>query len=227
LLRTKVYVDGYNLYYGCLKGTPHKWLDLHKLFNNHIIPSSAVNKSELIGIKFFTAPILEKASKSLDSVSSQNKYHTALQKLYSNEIEIIKGYYSLTKSKVKVVDTSNPEKWARECEEILVWKVEEKQTDVNLALHAYHDAINNIVDQVVIVTNDTDIAPALQMIRDFTPVVIGVVIPTTSNIRQPNAALTKLAHWVRDHITDSELANSQMPNVIIGGRKPAIKPASW
>ncbi len=26
-LRTAVYVDGFNLYYGCLKGTPHKWLN--------------------------------------------------------------------------------------------------------------------------------------------------------------------------------------------------------
>jgi hypothetical protein len=26
-----VYVDGFNLYYGCLKGTPHEWLDLSKL----------------------------------------------------------------------------------------------------------------------------------------------------------------------------------------------------
>ena len=25
--RTAVYVDGYNLYYGLLKGTPYKWLD--------------------------------------------------------------------------------------------------------------------------------------------------------------------------------------------------------
>ena len=28
---TNVYVDGFNLYYGCLKGTPHKWLDLDAL----------------------------------------------------------------------------------------------------------------------------------------------------------------------------------------------------
>ncbi|HEX5010662.1 MAG TPA: hypothetical protein VFY71_09685 [Planctomycetota bacterium] len=26
--QTIVYVDGLNLYYGALKGTPHKWLDL-------------------------------------------------------------------------------------------------------------------------------------------------------------------------------------------------------
>ena len=26
-MRTRVYIDGFNLYYGCLKGTPAKWLD--------------------------------------------------------------------------------------------------------------------------------------------------------------------------------------------------------
>jgi 6-hydroxy-3-succinoylpyridine 3-monooxygenase len=27
-LRTRVYIDGYNLYYGCLKNSPDKWLDV-------------------------------------------------------------------------------------------------------------------------------------------------------------------------------------------------------
>jgi hypothetical protein len=27
-MKTNVYIDGFNLYYGCLKGTPHKWLNL-------------------------------------------------------------------------------------------------------------------------------------------------------------------------------------------------------
>ena len=26
-MRTRVYVDGFNLYYGALKGTPFKWLN--------------------------------------------------------------------------------------------------------------------------------------------------------------------------------------------------------
>ena len=38
--RTRVYIDGYNLYYGCLKGTPHKWLDLLSLFEKQILPSA-------------------------------------------------------------------------------------------------------------------------------------------------------------------------------------------
>ena len=65
------------------------------------------------------------------------------------------------------------------------------------------------------------------MIRDFTPVEIGVVVPTRDHVRKPNVALSELAHWVRTHITDLELSNSQMPDVIIAGRRPTKKPASW
>lgn len=180
-LRTRVYIDGYNLYYGCLKGTPYKWLDLMTLFERHILPSSAPQPSVLLpqAIKFFTAKILEPAAKALDSVSSQARYHTALRKLYHERIQLIEGYYSLSQVKARLVDDVEPNKWARNCAQTLVWKLEEKQSDVNLALQAYHDAITGDVDQVVIVTNDTDIAPALHMIRTYTGVKIGVVVPAS------------------------------------------------
>ncbi|HHT9772358.1 TPA: NYN domain-containing protein, partial [Legionella pneumophila] len=32
--RTTIYIDGFNLYYGCLKRTSYKWLDLKALFIN-------------------------------------------------------------------------------------------------------------------------------------------------------------------------------------------------
>ncbi|WGG51161.1 antitoxin Xre/MbcA/ParS toxin-binding domain-containing protein [Rugamonas sp. DEMB1] len=229
-LRTRVYIDGYNLYYGCLKGTPYKWLDLLSLFEKHILPTSTApgTRSELLplGIKFFTAKILESAAKALDSVSSQARYHTALRKLYDGRIQLIEGYYSQTESKAKVIDPGAPRTWPRDCKEVLVWKLEEKQSDVNLALQAYHDAITCAVDQIVIVTNDTDIAPALAMIRAHTNVTIGLVVPTWPHVRQPNTELSELAHWVRSHITPTELADSQLPRVI-PGRHPTIKPESW
>ena len=31
-MRTRVYVDAFNLYYGALRGTPYKWLDLDALY---------------------------------------------------------------------------------------------------------------------------------------------------------------------------------------------------
>ena len=30
--RSNIYVDGFNLYYGALRATPHKWLDLERYF---------------------------------------------------------------------------------------------------------------------------------------------------------------------------------------------------
>ena len=30
-MKTNIYIDGFNLYYGCVKDTPYKWLDLAKL----------------------------------------------------------------------------------------------------------------------------------------------------------------------------------------------------
>ena len=31
-MRTLVYIDGFNLFYGCLKHSDDKWLDIHRLF---------------------------------------------------------------------------------------------------------------------------------------------------------------------------------------------------
>lgn len=185
-----------------------------------------VTRLESDAIKFFTAKILSSAAKAPDSVSSQARYHTALKKLYGNRIELIEGYYALNRMKVKIVDADDPGRLPKDCQEIQAWKLEEKQSDVNLALHAYHDAATGDVDQVVIVTNDTDIAPALKMIRAHTQALIGLVVPTTDHQRIPNADLAELAHWTRTHITMAELAASQLPRVI-PGRKVTTKPESW
>lgn len=235
-LRTRIYIDGYNFYYGCLKGTPYKWLDLLPLFEKHILPSALVagddglvRRSSLVldsSIKFFTAKIVESVARSTDSVSSQARYHTALRKLHDGRIELIEGYYAVNKMKVRIVDADCPGRPPRECQEIQAWKVEEKQSDVNLALQAYHDAITGQIDHAVIVTNDTDISPALSMIRTHTSVKIGVVVPTTKHTRPPNTELVALAHWIRRHITNSELAACQLPRVI-PGKRPTTKPESW
>lgn len=236
-LRTRIYIDGYNFYYGCLRGTPYKWLDLLALFEKHILPSALVKDADghirqsiLLpspSIKFFTAQIVESVAKAVDSVSSQARYHTALRKLYDGRIELIEGYYAVNKMMVKIVDSNNPDRPPGECQSAQAWKVEEKQTDVNLALHAYHDAITGLIDHAVIVTNDTDIAPALQMIRSHTSVRVGVVVPTNEHKPiYPNTELAELAHWVRAHITDAELLACQLPRVI-PGRQSTIKPESW
>lgn len=46
-----VYIDGFNLYYGCLKGTAYKWLDLEALAKR-LLPKDEINR-----IRYFTAKV--------------------------------------------------------------------------------------------------------------------------------------------------------------------------
>ena len=230
-MKTRVYIDGYNLYYGCLKRTPYKWLDLSKLFIKHILPSSSsTNHSyEDLSIKFFTAEIVGNAAMSKDSLKDQQAYHRALTfHAGENQLDIIKGYYAVNKTRAFKVDEENPSTPPNECEYVDIWKLEEKQTDVNIAVESLYDVMtDDSLEQVVFVTNDTDLASALEKIKSLNKVKIGLVIPTTDSVRNPNEKLDKHADWTRRNILLEELQASQLPRSVQGGRKPAVKPMGW
>ncbi len=50
--RTIVYVDGFNFYYGEVRGTPWKWLDPVAIFQKLLGPQNT-----LVKIKYFTARV--------------------------------------------------------------------------------------------------------------------------------------------------------------------------
>jgi hypothetical protein len=55
-MRTAVYVDGFNLYFGVLKRTPYKWLDLQRLFES-VLTRNRITISCVGGVPaFFTHP---------------------------------------------------------------------------------------------------------------------------------------------------------------------------
>jgi hypothetical protein len=109
--------------------------------------------------------------------------------------------------------------------------IEEKQTDVNLALHAYRDTSTGALDQLVLCSNDSDLEPCLKFIRQDCPQVkIGLVMPLHTNRKTntvPNKRLTALADWVRHSIRDEELQDAQLPQNVSTRKKPASKPAHW
>jgi len=224
-VKTNFYVDGYNLYYGCLKHSPFKWLDLKSLLADKILHTQDPN-SELGMIKFFTADVRSKiASRGQSAQIAQFQYHRGLEQLYPNEISIIKGFYSLERANLPVFKQP-PNKEDR----VEVWRLEEKQTDVNIVLEAYRDASKGLVQQLVFVTNDSDIEPALKAIReDFGDTVrIGVVVPRLkSNHRPSNVSLSQYADWTRHHILEDELQNSQLPDQIPTRKKPIKRPDYW
>lgn len=225
-MKTIVYIDGYNLFYGCLKHSKDKWLDLYKLFFQRILHAQSPS-CQPVSLKFFTADIRAKiASNGQAAQHAQQAYHRALMQLYPDYVRIIKGYYALEKACLPIYQQP-PNKTAR----VDVWKLEEKQTDVNIALEAYRDTAKGLVQQLVFVSNDTDLAPALAAIReDFADQVkIGVVLPIRKSThgRPGNEQLSQYADWTRRYITDEELADCQLPVKIPTQKKPIIKPEYW
>ncbi len=231
--RTRVYVDGYNLYYGCLKNTTHKWLDLRTLIERILanVPYE-VNGDPVCyefgrpAIKYFTAPILSSFARSEDSVACQSQYLGALRGHLGRGIEIITGYYDARPARAHAWVEGKP---AHACRVVDIWKLEEKQSDVALALHAFCDAVLDNVDQIVVITNDSDFAPAMQMIREHTSVVLGVIAPVREGGggSRVNRELSKYAHWTRTHILDEEFAASQLPPMVRLKSGAIHKPLSW
>jgi 6-hydroxy-3-succinoylpyridine 3-monooxygenase len=230
-LRTRVYIDGYNLYYGCLKGSLYKWLDPRALIEN-VLPTILYEQDgepiryrfQTPSIKYFTAPILEAFAKSDDSTACQSHYHAALEGHLQGELQIVKGYHD---ARPTLAHRWEEGKAARECDKVEIWRLEEKQSDVSLALHAYSDAIRAEVDQVIVLTNDTDFAPAMRMIRQHISVVIGLIAPIRRERGTVNAEIEKYAHWTRKHILDEEFSCSQLPHMVRCKSRAIHKPITW
>ena len=80
-MKLAVYIDGLNLYYGALKNTPYKWLNVKSLIKN-ILPSHL----SIINVKYFTARI-SPVMGNLDAPLRQSLYIRALKTLKDVEVE--------------------------------------------------------------------------------------------------------------------------------------------
>lgn len=226
MTRTTIYIDGYNLYYSRLKGTPYKWLDIVALFRDCILRPQDPD-AHVVAIKYFTAPVKASYARHGDaSTHAQTQYLRALQAREPGLVQVINGFHIFEPTSLPSYQPgADPSKGSVSP----VWMIEEKQTDVNIALHAYRDAVRGETDQLVICSNDSDMEPAMRMVREDVPVVtVGLVMPLREAGKIPtNKRLTSLAHWVRHHIRDDELAQSQLPPNVPTKKKPASKPSHW
>ena len=80
-LDTHVYIDGFNLYYGLLKGSAYKWLDLER-FCDQLLPRNTVTE-----IHYFTAKVDARPQDSAQPVRQQ-AYLQALQTLGRVQIHL-------------------------------------------------------------------------------------------------------------------------------------------
>lgn len=208
-MRTIVYIDGFNLYYGAVKGTPHKWLDLKALCQKLLEPHNRI-----IAIKYFTARVsgVNDPGKPL----RQEIFLRAIEK-HSPEISIHYGHFLSHIVRAPLADP--PNNGPRFAEVI---KTEEKGSDVNIAVHLLNDAWLNAYDCAVVVSNDSDLAESLKLVKQHHRKVIGLIFPRYKG--HPSRELMKYADFVKK-IRPGVLASSQLPSPIPG--TSLHKPGAW
>jgi 6-hydroxy-3-succinoylpyridine 3-monooxygenase len=236
----RIYIDGYNLYYGALRQGQFKWLDPIKLVKQVIqesAPPHLLSSDDLrISAKYFTSPVLPKVTFSKTAERDQNAYHSALLATYpENELEIIYGYHSANFSYQRRVDITQPKTLHQGCEKVEVWRIEEKQTDVNIAVEAMNDALTNDYHQhMVFVTNDTDFIRLYETLNTLQHINIGIVTPGLDMSRSPSGELASCSDWLRHYFTSIELDRAQLPFKIVEQiressniKLPIRKPIEW
>ena len=103
-----------------------------------------------------------------------------------------------------------------------VIRTEEKGSDVNLAVHLLNDGWLDAYDCAVVVSNDSDIAEAIRLVRQHhTKKMIGLMTPGTGPSSRQLAAH---AHFV-GRIRGNALQNSQLPDPTPGTNMS--KPKNW
>jgi len=207
-LRTFVYIDAFNLYYGALRKSPFRWLDLQKLCQL-MLP-----KNDVQAIKYFTALVSARPGDA-DQPLRQQLYIRALKTIPN--IEIIYGHY-LTHV-VRMPKATPP---GAKQEYVQVIKTEEKGSDVNLATHLVHDAHLNRFDIAVVISNDSDLLAPIQLIRSQLSKKVGVLNPQ----KNPSRAILPHVDFFKQ-IRSGVLRDSQFPDTFNDPHGTITKPTRW
>ena len=209
MLKTIVYVDGFNLYYGAVKGTPHKWLDILKL------SQSLLRKNEIIQVKYFTALVNARPGDP-DQPSRQQIYLRALRTLPN--LEIIYGHF--LEHEITMPLAKPPAKGSKY---VRVLKTEEKGSDVNIATHMVNDGHKGAYQVAIIISNDSDLVEPVRVVRQELNLPVGVLNPIPA---KPSHELRKHATFVKP-IRKGALAASQFPQQMKDSIGEFYKPPAW
>lgn len=236
-MATGVYIDGLNLYYGALRNSSFKWLDLEKLAQA-LLPSD-----NIVLIRYFTARInIRDADSAVHS--RQAVYLRALQSLPL--VEITLGYVKARIKRLAIAETEMLRfdlflpLMSRHEEFVLFWAAhigerqsqlttvrvvidEEKGTDVNLASHLLSDIYYGRIDKALVISNDGDFREAIRLGRVH-GAEIGIINPRSAPSNKHLAEVASFEIFLRP----STLAQCQLEQVVLDARKRQVhRPKEW
>lgn len=207
-MRTYVYVDSFNLYYGALKGTAWKWLDLPALFAEILQPHH-----DILAVKYLTVRVSGTPADQ-SKPQRQDVYLRALQH-YRRGVAVYFGHFLRHTVRVPLAHPIGSTRTAE------VIKTGEKGSDVNLAVHLLNDSWLDAYDCAAVVSNDSDLAEAMRLVRHHHGKRIGLITPGTG---RPSRQLLTQADFSR-RLRLHALRRSQLPDPIPG--TTIHKPRRW
>lgn len=200
-----MYVDGFNLYYGSLKKTPYRWLDIVRLADL-MLP-----EQEVCQVKYFTA-IVDSPAGSV----RQQVYIGALES--RGRVSTHRGHF-LSHVKRRPRKTACAECGERHADVIIT---EEKGTDVNLATHLVYDACSDAFDVAAVLSNDSDLVTPILFAREKCSKMVGVINPQ----KHPAKALMQAVDFYKK-LRPGVLKVSQLPSVVEHEGRRFAKPGGW
>jgi len=206
-VRSVVYVDGFNLYYGAVRGTRHKWLDLEKYF------TMLRHGEQIVAVRYFTA---------LVNGPTRPNQETYLRALATRPlVEVVLGKFKQKQVPCRVVPCTHAG--------TRFFSVpEEKRTDVNIAVRLVDDAYQGICERFVVVSGDSDLVPAVNLIKHrFPEKQVVVYVPSNNPVRGAAVELRGAADKHRT-LPLNILGRAQFPAQLPDGAGGVIhKPADW
>lgn len=216
--RVNVYVDGFNLYYGALKGTSERWLDIAAL-SRALLPKETLHR-----VRYFSARV--SGARDPDAPVRQGLYLRALRTL--PEVSVHMGTFLANDRSMPLAPPPPSGRLPGHAHlapggPVAAWvtRTEEKGSDVNLATHLLVDGFDHDYDMAVVISNDSDLAEPIRIARQRFGVV-GVVCPH----KIPSKVLRSAASW-QVTLYRSLLRRSQLPVHLTDVAGSFSKPKGW
>lgn len=218
MIKTNVYFDGFNFYYGCFgdgQNRSAKWTDLRSLCSA-LFPNDTIRR-----IHNCTA-IVKATQSDRDKPVRQQTYPRALRSTGMFYVHL--GSF-VERPKRGVLASLPPWVVDPPClvgrVGVLVW--EGKGSDVNLATVLLRDAFLGEFEQAVVVSNDSDLAGAVRVVRVDAGLPVQVVSPHATATKAMRRAAS--AWRVLDQ---AMLANHPLPPTIpLPDGTVLLKPRDW
>ncbi len=204
-------IDGFNLYHSVLaiqrdSGVCTKWLDIEALCKSYLHLFGKNNTLE--SVHYFSALPNYLSSTAPDKITRHKTYISCLR---SSNIKIELGRF-------KEKDT-----YCTKCKNYFI-KHEEKETDVAIGVTLLEIFIKGVCDVAVLVTGDTDLAPAIKKCQSLFP---QKKIVFAFPYARKNKELLKLAPGSFS-INRKQYIRHQFPNpLVLKNNSKIYKPSSW